>query len=61
MSLFKSLKTGDRVTVTNPVQPTKHEGGETGVVIETHQDLVRIQQEDGSTITCFREELTKRR
>lgn len=56
MSRFKS---GDRVTVTNPIEPTSHQGGEQGVVVETHKDLVRVKDADGQTATCFREELTK--
>ncbi|GGO46427.1 hypothetical protein GCM10012287_16730 [Streptomyces daqingensis] len=53
-------RAGDHVTVTNPVQPTNHRGGETGVVVETSDALVRIQQDsDGQTATCYREELSK--
>lgn len=51
---------GDHVTVTNPIPPTAHQGGETGVVTDTADDLVQIRQDsDGKTTVCYDEELTK--
>lgn len=50
---------GAKVTVTNPVQPTGHQGGETGVVVRTQGDLVEIRDEHGRLVTCFAEELAK--
>jgi hypothetical protein len=51
---------GDKVTVTNPIQPTDHKGGETGVVVRTRDDLVQIRQDsDGSLATVFVDEISK--
>lgn len=54
------FKPGDKVTVTNPVQPTGHKGGETGVVAKVANGLVHVQEDrDGSLIAVFPEEITK--
>lgn len=56
---------GDRVTITNPIQPTRHTAGETGVVIDTwtgdhHEELAQIQEDaTGELSVCYATELTK--
>ena len=59
-----TFQPGDEVTVTNPVEPTGHKGGETGVVIGTTNvagtDVVQIQEDrDGSLSGVYPEEITK--
>lgn len=60
-----AFQPGDRVTVTNPIQPTGHQGGETGTVIGTGDvagtEVVQVRQDsDGSLIGCYPSELTAR-
>lgn len=62
MSRFKP---GDEIAVTNPVQPTGHKGGETGVVVGSSTvggtSIVQIQEDkDGSLTGVYPEEITKR-
>jgi hypothetical protein len=59
-----SFQSGDLITVTNPIQPTNHKGGETGVVVETGVvagvEVVQIQNDsDGSLQAVYPEEITK--
>ncbi|WP_158920582.1 hypothetical protein [Streptomyces sp. NBRC 109706] len=49
---------GDRVTVTSPIQPTRHKGGETGKVTTANGNLVRIREDDGRESTVHAEELS---
>jgi hypothetical protein len=60
---------GDKVAVTNPMQPTGHKGGETGTVTKAETvdfgtsktDLVEIRQDaDGQRVTCYPSELSHR-
>jgi hypothetical protein len=60
-----TFQPGDEITVTNPVEPTGHKGGETGVVIGTANvagtDVVQIQEDrDGSLTGVYPEEITKK-
>lgn len=62
MGLYKS---GDKVTVTNPVQPTNHKGGETAVVVGSGlvagYEVVQIQNDsDGSLQGVWPNEISKR-
>jgi hypothetical protein len=62
MGLFSN---GDKVTVTNPIQPTNHKGGETGVVTGTNTvagyEVVQIRNDsDGTLQGVWPEEITKR-
>lgn len=50
---------GDHVTVTHPIQPGGHAGGETGTVVETRDDLVLIQDRDGTRFIAYKHELNK--
>ncbi|MFF6984234.1 hypothetical protein ACFZAV_42730 [Streptomyces sp. NPDC008343] len=58
---------GQSVTITNPIQPTRHKGGETAVVISHNAaliggepiELVQIQEDaDGSLSCVYPQELT---
>lgn len=60
MGLFNN---GDKVTVTNPMQPTSHKGGETGVVIDSGivegAKVVQIREDvTGASVGVFPEEIT---
>ncbi len=59
MGLFSK---GDKVTVTNPVQPTRFEGGEAGEVIRTdfRDGMVQIRDEHGIPASVHPGEITKR-
>ncbi|WP_394436235.1 hypothetical protein [Streptomyces sp. SGAir0957] len=55
----------DKVTVTNPVEPTAHKGGETGTVVGTTNvsgtEVVQFQDDrDGSVTGVYPEEITHR-
>lgn len=59
------FRPGDEITVTNPVQPTGHTGGETGVVVGVGRvadsEVVQIREDrDGSLTGVYPEEITKR-
>lgn len=58
MSIFKP---GDTVTVTHPIQPTGHQGGETGVVTASanQHGVVGIQQDsDGQVVGVYPNEIS---
>ncbi|MEU1071909.1 MULTISPECIES: hypothetical protein [unclassified Streptomyces] len=59
-----SFKPGDEIVVTNPVQPTGHKGGETGVVtsvgIVGDTTIVQIQTADGQSTGVYPNEIAKR-
>lgn len=62
MGLFNS---GDKITVTNPMQPTSHKGGETGVVTDSGivegAEVVQIREDvTGNSVGVFPEEITAR-
>ncbi|MCZ4510450.1 hypothetical protein O3Q52_20100 [Streptomyces sp. ActVer] len=52
---------GDKVTVTNPVQPTRFQGGETGEVVRTdfRDGMVQIRDEDDVLASVHPTEITK--
>ncbi|OKI14194.1 hypothetical protein [Streptomyces sp. CB03911] len=56
------FKPGDKVRITNPQQPTNHQGGETGTVIHTetteHGQLVQIDERGASFSVVWAHELT---
>jgi hypothetical protein len=57
------FKPGDAVTVTSPVQPTGHQGGETGVVTgaPNEHNVVGFQDDaDGSVTGVYVDEITHR-
>lgn len=58
-----SFTPGDQVVVTDPVQPTRHRGGETGTVINSGTvagaAVVTIRQSDGTCIGVYPEEITR--
>ncbi|MGW2861925.1 hypothetical protein [Streptomyces sp. NPDC001205] len=60
-----SFKPGDEVVVTNPIQPTGHKGGETGIVVDVGTvagtTVVQIQEgRDGSLTGVYPDEISKR-
>lgn len=59
MALFSK---GDKVTVTNPVQPTPFQGGETGEVVRTdfRNGTVQIRDERDVLAAVHPAEITKR-
>jgi hypothetical protein len=62
MGLFSK---GDKVTVTNPMQPTGHKGGETGTVIDSGMvqgtEVVQIREDaTGNSVGVFPEEINHR-
>ncbi|WP_180989952.1 hypothetical protein [Streptomyces noursei] len=51
---------GDHVTVVAPIQPTGLRGGETGVVTQTRDDLVRLRRDDnGHEVVVYAAELRR--
>ena len=57
---MSDFQPGEHVTVTNPFQPTRYQGGETGVVVDVRNGLVQIQDDaDGALIAVYPEEITK--
>lgn len=58
---MSDFQPGDAITVTNPVQPTRYEGGETGVVVAgpNGQGVIKIQDDvDGAMIGVYPDEIT---
>lgn len=56
------FKPGDKVTVTNPMPPTRFKGGETATVANTsiRSGMVQIQSdEDGVMAAVYPQEITK--
>jgi len=56
---------GDKVTVTNPAQPTSHKGGETGTVTATGlvagTEIVQIREDaTGASTGVYPEEISHR-
>lgn len=59
---MSDFKAGDKVTVTNPIQPTRFKGGETATVARTgfRYGMVQIQaDEDGVMAAVYPQEITK--
>jgi hypothetical protein len=59
-----TFREGDQVTVTNPMQPTSHQVGDTGVVVDTRTivgvEVVQIQNDrDGSLQAVYPAEIAK--
>jgi len=52
---------GDKVVVTNPVQPTRFTGGETATVVRTgfSHGMVQIEDEYGVRAGVYPQEITK--
>ncbi|MFJ2399840.1 hypothetical protein ACIOUE_00950 [Streptomyces xanthochromogenes] len=60
-----NFKPGDEIVVTNPVQPTAHQGGETGVIVDigtvAGTTVVQIRDaRDGSLTGVYPDEIRKR-
>lgn len=60
MGLFNK---GDKVTVTNPIQPTGHKGGETGTVTDTgfvaDTEVVQIREDaTGHSVGVYPDEIS---
>ncbi|MFI8535371.1 hypothetical protein ACIGMX_34640 [Streptomyces aquilus] len=56
-----NFKAGDAVTVTAPVQPTAHHGGETGVVTAAANEhgVIGFQQDsDGQIVGVYTDEIS---
>ncbi|NUQ97531.1 MAG: hypothetical protein HOY79_13590 [Streptomyces sp.] len=61
---MSDFKPGDKVTLTNPIQPTNHKVGDSGVVtgVGTVEgvEIVQIQNDrDGSLQAVYPQEITK--
>lgn len=58
---MSDFQPGDKVTVTNPVQPTRFQGGETATVIRTgfRYGMVQIEDEDGVRAGVYPQEISK--
>jgi hypothetical protein len=59
---MSEFQTGDKVVVTNPMQPTRFKGGETATVAHTsfRSGMVQIRSdEDGVTASVHPQEITK--
>jgi hypothetical protein len=59
------FKSGDKVAVTNPEQPTSHKGGETGVVagvvdVGGSPVVQLVEDETGHSVGVHPDEITKR-
>lgn len=59
---MSEFQTGDKVTVTNPMQPTRFTGGETATVVHTafRSGMVQIKDDkDGLLAAVYPQEITK--
>ncbi|MFI5473182.1 hypothetical protein ACIA6D_23445 [Streptomyces cacaoi] len=60
-----AFRKGDKVTITNPIQPTGHKGGETATVIDSGTvagtKIVQIQDDQTGSLTgVYPQEITRR-